>query len=71
MVPFTSDGISDRGPESNFLSEYAESIMAHERFVGLFLLGIVRQTNEKAAVRMGELTTAATEDLLDTDRKGV
>ncbi len=44
--------------------------MAHERFVGLFLLGIFRQTNEKAAARMGELTTAATEDLLDTDGKG-
>ena len=44
--------------------------MAHGRFVGLFLLGIVRQTNEKAAVMMGELTASAAEGHLDIDGKG-
>ncbi len=43
--------VSSRGPEVNFFSEFRESIIAHGRFVGLFLRGVA----PAGAVMVGEL----------------
>ncbi len=43
--------VSSRGPEVNFFSEYRESIIAHGRFVRLFLRGVA----PAGAVVVGEL----------------
>ena len=47
--------VSDQGPEANFFSEYRESIIAHGRFVGLFLRRVARQITGAEAVMVGEL----------------
>ena len=46
--------VSSRGPEANFFSEYRESIIAHGRFVGLFLQGVAPQVAGTGAAMVGK-----------------